>query len=398
MRMNRREAISMLGAVWAMGVTRLSPAQSSPIQLGVLVPLTGSGGSYGPPMAASIKWVIEQVNDSGGIKGRQLNVVVEDDETNPDSGVRAARKLIDVNKVAAIMGTWASSVTTAVAPLCWESRTFLTTDSGADRITQLPHNGYLIRTEPTTTLIMTKLGDFLGELGTKRVFMVSAQTPFAEPARSQLSKVLDSHGAKLLGQVLYDRDKTTFRSELDLALKEKPDMIFLDGYTPDVTILLRELYRTGYEGKKMSRSYAVNEKLLASLPPEVTEGVITISPSPEISSPSYRALAQHLKVTEVDSYTCQAYDQANLVCLALQQATDPTGTGIRNAIHDVSDSGGTVVNTVVDGIRLLQSGKRVKYAGVSGPCIFNEIGDIVDTKARFEAIHNGKPALLKVTG
>jgi branched-chain amino acid transport system substrate-binding protein len=397
MRINRREAISMLGAMCALGVTRLSVAQSNPIQLGVLVPLTGSGGSYGPHMAESIKWVIEQVNGSEGIKGRQLTLIVEDDQTNPDSGVRAARKLIDVNKVAAIMGTWASSVTTAVAPLCWESQTFLTTVSGADRITQLPHKGYLIRTEPTTTLIMTKLGNFLGELGVKRVFMVSAQTPFAEPAKNQLSKVLDSRGATLVGQVLYDRDKTSFRSELDLALKEKPDMVFLDGYQPDVTILLRELYRTGYEGKKLSRSYAVNEKLLASLPPEVTEGVITVSPSPEISSPSYRALAQHLKVTEVDSYTCQAYDQANLVCLALEQATEPTGTGIRNAIHAVSDPGGTVVNTAVDGMRLLRSGTKVKYAGVSGPCIFNDSGDIVDTRARFEAIRSGKPVLLKIT-
>ena len=395
--MNRREAISVLGAICALGITRVSTAQNGAIQLGALVPLTGSGGSYGQSMAESIKWVVGQVNGSGGIKDRQLNLIVEDDETNPDSGVRAARKLIEVNKVVVIMGTWASAVTTAVAPLCWESQTFLTTESGADRITQLPHKGYLIRTEPTTSLIMTKLGNFLPELGVKRVFMVSAQTPFAAPAKDQLSKVLASHGGTLLGQVLYDRDKTTFRSELDTALKEKPDLLFLDGYTPDVTILLRELYRAGYEGRKLSRSYAVNEKLLSGLPHEVTEGVVTISPSPEISSPSYHALAEHLKVNEVDAYTCEAYDQANLVCLALAQATEATGTGIRNAIHAVSDRGGTVVHSAVDGIRLIRSGTKVKYSGVSGPCIFNEIGDIVDTKGRFETIHDGKPVLLKIT-
>jgi ABC-type branched-subunit amino acid transport system substrate-binding protein len=397
MGMNRRQALALLAAMGAAGAARLSAAQGAPIQLGGLVPLTGSGGSYGPSMAEAQKWVVGEVNGAGGIKGRPLNLTVEDDQTNPDSGVRAARKLIDVNQVVAIMGTWASSVTTAVAPLCWESHTFLTTTSGADRITQLPHNGYLIRTEPTTTLIMTKLGNFLVEQGIRSVFMVSAQTPFAEPAKNQLAKVLESHGAKLVGQVIYDRDKTSFRSELDLALKDKPEMIFLDGYTPDVTILLRDLYRTGYEGKKLSRSYAINEKLLSSLPPEVTEGVITISPSPEVSSPSYHALAEHLKVNEIDAYTCQAYDQANLVCLALAQATEPTGTGIRNAIHNVSDPGGTVVASAVDGIRLIRLGGKVKYAGVSGPCVFNDIGDIVDTRARFETIHNGKPVLLKIT-
>jgi branched-chain amino acid transport system substrate-binding protein len=398
MKMNRRQALSLLGAMCAMGVTRRSFAQGTPIQLGSLVPLTGSGGSYGPSMAESIKWVIEQVNGSGGIKGRQLALTVEDDQTNPDSGVRAARKLIDVNQVVAIMGTWASSVTTAVAPLCWESKTFLTTVSGADRISQLPHQGYLIRTEPTTTLMMTKIGNFMAEQGVKRVFMVSAQTPFAEPAKIQLGKELANRGSKLAGQVIYDREKTSFRSEIDLALQEKPDLIFLDGYTPDVTILLRDLFRTGYEGKKFSRSYAINEKLLTSLPTEVTEGVITVSPSPDVASPSYRALADHLKVSDVDAYTCQAYDQANLVCLALERASAQTGTGIKDAIHQVSDPGGTVVNSVVDGIKLLRAGTRVKYSGVSGPCIFNEIGDIVDTKARFETIRNGKPVLIKITG
>jgi branched-chain amino acid transport system substrate-binding protein len=398
MLVDRRQAISSLGALLAMTLPIAARAQSSTIELGALVPLTGSGGSYGPSMAESIKWVVQSVNDAGGINGHMLNLTVEDDQTNPDSGVRAARKLIDVNKVVAIMATWASSVTTAVAPLCWESHTMLTTDSGADKITQLPHQGYLIRTEPTTTLIMTKIGNFLADIGVKKAFLVSAQTPFAAPAKDVLGKVLASRGGTLLGQVIYDRDKTSFRSEIDLAMKDKPDLIFLDGYTPDVTILLGDLYRAGYDGKKISRGYAVNEKLLSSLPPAVTEGVFTVVPSPEVGSASYEKLAAHLNVKEVDPYTCEAYDQANLVCLALQKASQPTGTGIRDSIHAVSDPGGTVVYSAVDGIRALKSGaKKVKYSGVSGPCIFNQIGDIVDVKARFEQVRNGKPTLFKIT-
>jgi|SRR5579872_5927196 len=398
MLVDRRQAISSLAALFAAALPRASLAQSSTIELGALVPLTGSGGSYGPSMAESIKWVLQNVNDAGGINGRKLNLTVEDDQTNPDSGVRAARKLIDVNKVVAIMATWASSVTTAVAPLCWESHTFLTTDSGADSITQLPHQGYLIRTEPTTTLIMTKIGNFLADIGVKKAFLISAQTPFAAPAKAVLGKVLASRGGTLLGQVVYDRDKTSFRSEIDLAMKDKPDLIFLDGYTPDVTILLGDLFRAGYDGKKIARGYAVNEKLLSSLPPNVTEGVFTVVPSPEVGSATYKSLAQHLNVTEVDPYTCEAFDQANLVCLALQKATQPTGTGIRDAIHAVSDPGGTVVYGAVDGIKALRSGTRkIKYSGVSGPCIFNQIGDIVDVKARFEQVHNGKPTLFKIT-
>ena len=127
--------------------------------------------------------VRDEVNAAGGVLGRKVEFVVEDDQTNPEAAVRAARKLIDVDKVPVIMGTWASAVTTAVAPVCWESKTFLTTVSGADSITQLPHQGYLIRTQPNTQLQDGKHAEFIAALGAKRVYIMSIQAPFAVPTR-----------------------------------------------------------------------------------------------------------------------------------------------------------------------------------------------------------------------
>ena len=100
-------------------------AQGEPIRLGILTPLTGAGGTDGPRMLKAMQAVVEEVNKAGGVLGRKIETVVEDDQTNPEAAVRAARKLIDVDKVPVIMGTWASAVTTAVAPVCWESKTFL---------------------------------------------------------------------------------------------------------------------------------------------------------------------------------------------------------------------------------------------------------------------------------
>src|SRR5881409_3555470 len=178
-RISRRTVLGGAAAITAVSILP-ARAQAAPIKLGTLTPLTGAGGSYGPSMRKSMAWVVEQVNGAGGVLGRPVELVSEDDQTNPDAGVRAARKLIDVDKVAAIMGTWASGVTTAVAPLCWESKTFLTTVSGSDSITQLPHQGYLVRTQPNTHLQVAKLSAFLLELRVKRLFILSAQTPFAE--------------------------------------------------------------------------------------------------------------------------------------------------------------------------------------------------------------------------
>src|SRR5215510_15446414 len=226
-RIGRRTALaSSLAAIASPAVLR---AQSDPIRLATLTPLTGAGGSYGPSMAKVAASVVEEVNKAGGVLGRRIVLVSEDDQTNPEAAVRAARKLIDVDKVSAIMGTWASSVTTAVAPLCWESKTFLTTVSGSDTITLLPHQGYLIRTQPNTQLQIGKLGDFLLSLKVKRVFVLGAQTPFAVPSQKRVAEVLAAGGSEVVGAVVYDRDEATYRSEIDQALKAKPDMIFVNG-------------------------------------------------------------------------------------------------------------------------------------------------------------------------
>src|SRR4030095_3775029 len=101
------------------------------------------------------------VNQAGGVLGRRISAVIEDDQTNPEAAVRAARKLVEVDKVSVILGTWASAVTAAVAPVCWESKTFLMTVSGADSITQLPHQGFLIRTQPNSKLQATAHAEFI---------------------------------------------------------------------------------------------------------------------------------------------------------------------------------------------------------------------------------------------
>lgn len=183
-RWNRRD-ILQLGALASAGVLAGTSAwaQGARVRLGALLPLTGSGGPYGGPMAKVAKGVVDEVNAAGGILGRKVELFIEDDQTSAEAAVRAARKLIDVDKVAAVMGTWASAVTTAVAPLCWESKTFQTTTSGADSITLLPHQGYLIRTQPNTTLQGQKFGAFAVENGAKKVFFISPDAVRQDPAR-----------------------------------------------------------------------------------------------------------------------------------------------------------------------------------------------------------------------
>src|SRR6516162_3578204 len=277
-RIGRRATLA--GGVAALASPALVRAQAEPIKLATLTPLTGAGGSYGPSMAKAAAAVVEDVNKAGGILGRKIVLVSEDDQTSPEPAVRAARKLIDVDKVSAIMGTWASSVTTAVAPLCWESKTFLCTVSGADSITLLPHQGYLIRTQPNSQLQVTNLAEFILSLGAKKVFTMIPQTPFTQSTFDILNAVLPKGGATHQS-LIYDDKKNTYRTEVDQALRSSPDMILANGYTPDTVVLLKDLYRAGFKGKIIGFAYSINQKLIDQIGQnDVVEGVYTFAPSP----------------------------------------------------------------------------------------------------------------------
>ncbi|WP_255468569.1 ABC transporter substrate-binding protein [Reyranella sp. CPCC 100927] len=393
-RMTRRAAL--VAGTAALAMPAVVRAQGDPIKLATLTPLTGAGGPYGPVMAKAAAAVIEDVNKAGGVLGRRVQLVSEDDQTNPEAGVRAARKLIDVDKVSAIVGTWASSVTTAVAPLCWESKTMLCTVSGADSITQLPHQGYLIRTQPNSTLQISRVGEFLLSIGAKRVFQMIPQTPFTQTSIKTLEATLKKGGGDQ-GSLIYDDKKPTYRTEVDQALRFNPDAIFAAGYTPDTVVLLKDLYRAGFKGKVIGLAYSINQKLIDQVgQAEVVEGVHTFAPSPAEGATAYDRVKKIVGMENPDPYTCQVYDHANLVLMAIAAAKDATGTAIRDSVRKISQGGGKTVDNAVDGIKAIAAGEKVDYIGASGPCDFDDKGDIIDCKFRYEQIKANKLTLLKI--
>lgn len=383
-KINRRLFLGSTAAMLA--APALVQAQSNPIKIGSLTPLTGVGGSYGPNMRDAIGGVIAQVNEAGGILGREVTLVSEDTQTSPEAAVRAARKLIDVDQVSAILGTWASSITTAVAPLAWESKTMLMCVSGADSITELPHQGFICRTQPNSKLQMRVAAEFMIAEGAKSMAWIGPQTPFAASSIAIMEDVAGANGATM-ADLIYEADKSTYRSEVDQILRAKPDFILLGGYSADSTVLLRDIWQSGYDGKVIGPAYAVNKSLLEALPTDVTEGVFTWEGAPAIDSAAYANVKAILGVDEVDPYSAQTHDHASLTLLAMAAGGDSSGDTVRQNVRKISQGDGQVVETAVAGLKALEGG--INYQGASGPCDFNEIGDITGTSFVFKAIAGG---------
>ena len=116
----------------------------------------------------------------------------------------------------------------------------------------------------------------------------------------------------------------------------------------------------------------------------------TYAPSPDLSSSAYGRVQGIHGTAEVDPYTTQVYDHANLMLFAAAAAGEAQGTALRDAMRSISQGDGEEVDKVMDGIRLLSEGRPINYAGASGPCDFNEIGDISTAAFRFDRVDKGR--------
>ena len=181
-------------------------------------------------------------------------------------------------------------------------------------------------TQPNTVLQITRAGEFLISLGAKKTYTLVPQTPFAQRSIEILAEVTQKAGGTH-GSQIYDDKKTTYRTEVDQALRMQPDAIFCAGYTPDTVVMLKDLYRAGYKGKIIGFAYSLNQKLIDQIgQPEVVEGAYTFAPSPAEGSSTYDRVKKASGLAVPDPYTSQTYDHVSMVLMAMVSPVARTST------------------------------------------------------------------------
>jgi branched-chain amino acid transport system substrate-binding protein len=394
----RNALLTGAGAVAApFVITAPGFGQTGPIKLGGLVSLTGSGSPFGPNNRMTHQAVVDQVNAAGGLLGRKLEYVGEDDQTNAEAGQRAARKMIDIDKVQAIMSVWASAVGTAVLPLCWENKVMMLAISAADSLAELPHQGYFVRTQPHTALQGAEFGRVALAMGAKNFYLIMPQTPFTESTFKGIRDTVEPKGVKVTSAVI-DNKKTSFRSEIDEMMRANPDLFMMGGYLAENIVMAKDLFRAGFKGKVVGFAYGMTPAFIEGAGKEAAEGMYACAePVPAGGSSAYAKLKELVKKDALDTYICQAYDHANLAILAMAKGRDPTGTGIKENIRKIANNDSAMkVDNALDGLKALAEGKEIKYSGASGPCKFADNGNIVQVSFRTTQVKDGKLVEVKV--
>jgi branched-chain amino acid transport system substrate-binding protein len=384
------------GAAVTLGALPRPAHAQEPIRIGVLTPLTGGGAVYGTTMSRMYNLLAEDINKAGGINGRQIQLFTEDAQTNPDAGVRGARKLVDVNKVQALMGTWSSAVTLAVAPIAIAAGIPQFCVSSSPAITTYKDNDLLYRTAYSQANMARVYALTAQRLGFKTAGLLILNNPYGIGLGDAFPDAFAKVGGKVTGKVVYNPNQSSYRSEIQQALGSKPDIVLFGGYTPDGIQVFKEWFQLGLGGSWMGPGFAFDQKFIAGIGAQAAEGTIVVEGAPNAASSAYKHADKLFRAAhgqEADFFAGMAYDHLMGVALAILAARgDTSGEAIKANLRKVTNPPGKVVGTWAEAAPLVKAGDKVNYEGASSALDYDEHGD-VETDFGIYRIKGGKWAL-----
>ncbi len=356
-------------------------AAAEPFRIGALCPITGAGSPYGSGMQQALLFAAKEINDAGGAGGRTIEVIAEDTQTAPDAAVTATRKLIDVNKVQAIMGTWSSGVTLAVMPITAAAGVVQMNTSGAPSISTEDKDDLVWRYQATNDRFGQAFAKIAEKYGWKRPATMAFNNASGIGNAEGFKKAWEAMGGEVVAEVVYEPNRPSYRSELQSIMSANPDVIVTGSYLPDTTIILREWFQAGGENKWIIPAWAANPKLVEALGNEVVEGVIAVD---SISNEKSQAFAHfsdlYQKATgspgSSNVYAAMTYDMMIVWGLAMEAAGEGASVKEINAkIREIANPDGAAVETFAEGRDALKKGK-INYEGASSRLDFDEFGDV----------------------
>src|SRR2546423_10862816 len=168
-----------------------------PIKIGVTQPLTGAFAASGNYVVQGAKIAEDAINAEGGVLGRKIQLVIEDNKSNPTEAVATAEKLISKDKVPVLMGAWSSTLTLAVMPKLMEYKVpMLVETSSAGKITT-SGNPYIFRISPPSAVEATAFAKIVDRLKIGKADFLVVNNDWGRGAAEDFGKMFKEHNIKV---------------------------------------------------------------------------------------------------------------------------------------------------------------------------------------------------------
>jgi len=343
----------LLGAM-AFAVLSCAPDENK-IRVGVFNSLTGLTATFGISSSHGIQMAADEWNAKGGLLGKQIELIIEDDQSKPEEAALAVSKLINQNRVVAILGEVASSRTLAGAPIAQKAGVPLITPASTNpKVTQV--GDFIFRVCYTDSFQGVVCARFAAQnLGLKRLAVLTdVKNDYSIGLAEYFKGEALALGAEIVSEESYSEGDTDFRAQITTIKAANPQAIFIPGYYTEAGLIAKQVREQnmnvvliGGDGWDSPRTVEIGG--------EAVEGSFFCNHySAEDTS--------HLVRTFVEKYSKQygnipdamaplSYDAANLLFDAIARAGSTEGATIRDAIAQTRDFPGVCGTVTIDAER-----------------------------------------------
>jgi len=222
-------------------------AQGQPIRIGVVTPLSGTYAGLGQQVRWGIELATKEINESGGIMGRKVELLFEDEEANPSVATPKAEKLFQVSKVDFLTGTVNSASTLAVGQLAERNdRLIATTVSFSDAITGEKCSPNVFRVNAKAGQQSAALAEWLSkEKPNAKVFYLGPDYEMGRSTVAAFKAAAEKKGAKTVGQVFAPLDNKDYSPFFGQVRAAHPDVMYTSVAGNDTVRLFNQMSQYG---------------------------------------------------------------------------------------------------------------------------------------------------------
>lgn len=372
-----------LAAAWS-GVAQADCA--TPV--GVVMELTGPAGQYGQGGSKAVELAFHDLN--AGLSGDAcaLKAEIRDSQSQGAVGVDAAKQLVDIQHVKAIVGAMISSVTLPVltAVSVPSNVVQISPSSSTPTLTEMGRKGQtkglFFRTITSDALQGVAAASLADSMKYRKVAVLYVNNDYGVNLQKMFAQAFTTIGGTVTASP-YNERQASYDAEVSKALATKPDALYLIGYPTDAAVVARAWISGGGTRNLLLNDGLDDDSFVKAVGAKYLQNAYGTSSGTVSSKSTDYFRSEFPKFSNMNATlpgADRAYDAAAILGLAITMAGKSDSIAIRDAMHKVLDPNGTVIGAgpaeLKRGIDLLKQNKPIRYVGVIGPVQFDQYGDI----------------------
>jgi len=314
------------------------------IKLGMITDKVGVAKAYAEPVAAGVTFAVKEINAKGGILGKQIELLVEDDQAKPDVSATLARKLVDSGAVF-ILSVSLTPATQQAQSVTRESKTpHMTPSNSGDTLTTQIDNPNFWQTGPLASTQIATLLSYAKNNNYKRVALIGENSDLGQLTNKFFKAGLEKAGIQIVAEEIVPGGSTTADPQMQKVRASNPDALFMTGVVTSPNLLILKSYRQMGLKTPVLANYNMSVPVYMTAAKGLIDGVTFVDAFDPAKPATQRFIEAYKKDTGTEPYNLigYGYDGVMMVADAITRAGSTDKEKVRVAMQATKDFKGVM--------------------------------------------------------